>query len=171
MRETTKSRITHHGLGVAMPETKPEVLADYRAAYSEFRTAIEGLTEEQMEKPFLDSWSVREIVAHVAGWHDQLGSGLERIAQGQRAAPEGVDWNDIQGWNDRFAGMAANQRPVDLIQRLDDQTRRFIAALEALPDERYGEGKTTNRMADAAGAHHFREHANDIQQARSAGTI
>jgi uncharacterized protein (TIGR03083 family) len=150
---------------------KQGVIADYRAAYSEFRTAVEGLSEEQMTRPFMDGWGVREVVAHIAGWHEQMATGLERIAQGQRPTPEGVDWNDIQAWNDRFAQGAASSAAVGLIQQLDGDVQRLIAALEALPDDRFGEGKTAVRMAGAAGFEHFREHAAELNEARAAGKI
>ena len=150
---------------------KQALVADYRAAYSEFRTAVEGLTEDQMTKPFLDSWSVREVVGHIAGWHDQMTLGFERMAQGQRPTPEGVNWGDTQGFNDRFAQEVSGRNPVELIQELDGKVQRFISAIEALPDDRFGEGKTANRMAAGAGYEHFREHAADIKQARQAGKL
>lgn len=154
-----------------MATDKQGVIADYRQAYSEFRMAVEGLTEEQMSSPFLDSWSVREVVGHIAGWHDQLATGLERMAQGQRPTPEGVDWSDVQGFNTRFAQDVSGRRPAELIQELDTRAQRFVSALQSLPDDRFGDGKTVNRMAAAAGYEHFREHANDIRAARQAGRL
>lgn len=150
---------------------KQRVINDYRAAYSEFRTAIEGLNEEQMMKPFLDGWSVREVVGHIGGWHDQMTTGLERMAQGQRPTPEGTDWNDVQGFNMRFAQEVSDSRPAALIQGLGGKVERFVGALQALPDDRFGEGKTVNRMAAGAGYEHFREHAQEITQARSSGEL
>jgi uncharacterized protein (TIGR03083 family) len=150
---------------------KQAVITDYRAAYSDFRTAIEGLTEEQMTAPFMDDWGVREVLGHVAGWHDQMALGLERMAQGMRPTPEGVDWSDVQGFNMRFAQDVRGSRASDLVHDLDGKVERFVAALQALPDDRFGEGKTGNRMAAAAGSEHFREHAVEIREARAAGKL
>ncbi len=154
-----------------MAADKASVIADYRAAYAEFRAALDGLSDEQLERPFMDQWGLREVAAHIAGWHDQMATGLERMARGERPTPEGVDWSDVQVWNDRFAVQVNNRRAGDLLRLLDDQTRRFIAAMEALPEDRYGENKTANRIAANAGYEHFREHAEDIHQARAAGTL
>ena len=150
---------------------KQAVIADVQAAYSEFRSAIEGLTDEQLTKPFMEDWSVREVLGHVAGWHDQMALGLERMAQGQRPTPEGVDWSDVQGFNMRFAQDVRGSRVTDVVQDLDGKVQRFVAALQGLPDDRYGEGKTGNRMAAAAGYEHFREHAAEIREARAAGRL
>jgi uncharacterized protein (TIGR03083 family) len=150
---------------------KQQVIADCRAAYGEFRAAVEGLTEEQMIRPFMDGWGVREVVGHIAGWHDQMTLGFQRMAQGQRPTPEGVNWNDTQGFNDRFAREVAGRRAADLLAELDAKVTAMIAALEALPDDRFGEGKTANRMAAGAGYEHFREHAEQIRAARAEGRI
>lgn len=154
-----------------MATDKQGVIADYRAAYSEFRAAVDGLTDEQMTKPFLDEWTVREVVGHIAGWHDQMTLGLQRMAQGQRPTPEGVDWSDTQGFNMRFAQDVSGRRPSDLLQDLDGKAQQFIGALQALPEDRFGEGKTVNRMAAGAGYEHFREHSGEIQGARAAGRL
>lgn len=150
---------------------KHTLIGDYRAAYSEFRAAVEELSEQQMMKPFMGDWSVREVVGHIAGWHDQMALGLERMAEGQRPTPEGVDWGDIQGFNMRFATDVSGANPVELLQKLDSDAERFVTALQALPDDRFGEGKTVNRMAAGAGYEHFREHAHEIKEARSAGRL
>lgn len=154
-----------------MTADKQGVIEDYRAAYSDFRMAIEGLTGEQLTKPFLDGWTVREVVGHIAGWHDQLGQGLRRIAEGQRPTPEGVDWSDVDGWNVRFAGDVSGADPMRLLQDLDSKVAEFAGTLQGVPDDRFGENKTVNRMADGAGAHHFREHAEQINEARAAGRL
>ncbi|MER3420136.1 MAG: hypothetical protein C4290_06255 [Chloroflexota bacterium] len=154
-----------------MAGDKAGVINEYREAYHVLRAVLDRLSDAQMTKPFMDGWSVREVLAHILGWHQQLALGLERMAQGQRPVPEGVDWSDVQGWNDHFAREAAARPPHDLLQELDRATERFLKALEALPDDRFGEGKTANRIAANAGSEHFREHARDIEAALAAGKL
>lgn len=154
-----------------MAADKAGVISEYREAYRALRAALDRLGEAQMTTPFMDGWSVREVLAHILGWHQQLALGLERMAQGQRPVPEGVDWSDVQGWNERFAREAAGRSPRDLLQELEWATERFLKALEALPDDRFGEGKTANRIAANAGYEHFREHARDIETALAAGKL
>ncbi len=150
---------------------KQSVVQEIRSAYREFMDAVEGLSDEQLHKPFLGTWSVREITGHVIGWQEQMTTGFERMARGERPTPEGVDWSDVQSWNDKFAAGVRDRKASELITELDSRVERMIAALEALPDDRFGEGKTVNRMAQAAGFGHFREHAPEIQEARQAGKL
>jgi hypothetical protein len=150
---------------------KQSVINEYQSAYNTFKQAVSGLNEEQLTKQVFDQWSVREVVGHLAGWHEQMTQGLQRMAQGQRPVPEGENWNDVQGYNLRFAQRVQGQSVTQLLQQLDNQVQGFIQALQAIPDDRYGENKTVNRMAAGAGYEHFREHAEEIQAARSAGRL
>ncbi len=154
-----------------MAADKAGVIAEYREAYAGFLAAVSGLSEEQLTRPFMDHWGVREIAAHIAGWHDQLTTGLQRMAQGLRPTPEGANWSEIQAWNDRFAMQASSGTAAAFLRTLDEQSRRFIAALEAVPDDRFGEGKTVNRLAADAGYEHLREHTADIREALAEGKL
>ena len=154
-----------------MAGDKAAVLAEYQAAYQAFRDAIAGLTEGQLEKVAFGEWGIREIAGHLLGWHEQLGGGIQRMAQGLRPTPEGVNWNDVDAWNRDFAGGIGTQTAAEVLAALDAETKKFVAALEAIPAERFGEGKTVNAMASGAGFHHFREHAEEIQQVREAGGL
>ncbi len=154
-----------------MASDKAAVIGEYRESYRALRALLDRLSEAQMTTPFMDGWSVREVLGHILGWHQQLALGLERMAQGQRPAPEGVDWSDVQGWNARFAQEAAGRSVPDLLRDLERETERFLRALEALPEDRFGEGKTVNRIAAGAGFEHFREHARDIEAALATGKL
>jgi uncharacterized protein (TIGR03083 family) len=150
---------------------KQAVIEETRAAYREFMDAVDGLNEEQLTKPFLGTWSVREITGHVIGWQEQMTIGFQRMANGERPSPEGANWADVQSWNDKFAAGVQGRSATELLQDLDSRVEGFIAAIRALPDDRLGEGKTANRMAETAGYGHFREHAPEIKQARESGQI
>jgi hypothetical protein len=150
---------------------KQGVVEETRTAYGEFQDAVRGLSDDQLTTPFLGTWSLREITGHLIGWQEQMTTGFERMARGERPTPEGVNWTDVQSWNDKFATGVQGRAVADLMQELDGRVSMMITALEALPDDRFGEGKTTNRMAEAAGFGHFREHAPEIKAARESGQI
>jgi len=140
--------------------TREQLVDRLDAAYADFRSTLEGLDEVQFETKWLDGqWGVREIVAHLAGWLGQLGGGLERMSRGERPAPAGVDWNDVQHWNDIFAHHAMGKQRAEVLRELEHALDAFKEAAAKLPDERFGEGKTANRMFDAGGIAHFKEHA------------
>jgi hypothetical protein len=150
---------------------KQSVVQELRDAYKEYMGAVEGLNEEQLTKPFLGDWSVREITGHIIGWQEQMTTGFERMARGERPTPEGANWQETQAWNDKFAAGVQERTGTELVQELDGRVEQMIAAIQALPDDRFGEGKTANRMADGSGYGHLREHTPEIQQARQEGKL
>ena len=152
--------------------TKQELIAALEEAHKGFLQTVEGLTNDQFHHKFVDdAWGVKEIVAHLAGWHGELGGGLERIARGERPTQEGDDWNDVQRYNDVFADHSRGKRKEQVIEELASAVTHFTDAAKKVPDERYGEGKTVNKMFEGAGSEHFNEHAEQIREAASRGGL
>ncbi len=139
--------------------TKREELEWHENAYREVRSLVDSIEEPRFEEPWLDGrWGVREIVAHLAGWHREMGAGLERMTRGERPTREGVDWSDVQAWNDRFAREAQGKSKADVLREFDAAVARFREFGAQLPEERFGPGKTANGIIEGAGTNHFREH-------------
>jgi len=152
--------------------SRGELVERLDAAYQEFRAALEGLDEVQFETKWLDDrWGVREIAAHHAGWLGQLGGGLERMSRGEKPAPGGVDWTDVQHWNDIFAHHAMGKRQAEVLKELEHALHAFEEAAARLSDDRFGEGKTANKMFDLAGISHFKEHAAMIRAWRESQVL
>jgi hypothetical protein len=148
--------------------TRKQLIAELDEAYSEFRAAVEGLDEHHFEKKWLGGrWGAREIAAHVAGWLGQLGAGMERMSRGEKPAPEGQrPWTEVDAWNEVFARHSMGKRQDEVLHELEQALKSFRNVALRLPDDRYGEGKTANRMFAAAGAPHLKEHAGILRQWR-----
>jgi hypothetical protein len=150
---------------------KQTIIQELRSAYQEYRDAVDGLDDQQLTTPFLDVWSVRDITGHIVGWHEQFLIGLERMGRGERPSPEGANWGEVQSWNDRFAAQYREADPRVLLTELDGRVEAVVTAIQALPDDRFGEGKTASRMAAGMGYEHFREHAAEVRSARAEGRL
>jgi uncharacterized protein (TIGR03083 family) len=155
-----------------MPNDKASAINELRDEYADFRATLKGLEPPQLEQPFLDGWSVKEIVAHVAGWENEMVAALERMARGERPTPEGVDYSNPDAWNARFAVDAAPISAPTVLARWDQTHQNFVRAAEALPAERYGEKEdgslmTANRMLEGNGFGHYREHIAQIASWRT----
>jgi hypothetical protein len=101
--------------------TRDQLLLEMDAARDRVNEAIAGLNEEQMSRPDLDGWSVKDHLAHLTFWHEMRFFEVSRIARGGRA---GFPVTDVVGGvdpidtiNNRFA---ANRRPLPLAQVLAD---------------------------------------------------
>ena len=138
--------------------------------YRNLRKLIDGLDAAQLERVWFDAWSVKDIVAHIAGWQREMTVALERMARGERPTPEGVDYADADAWNAKFSSAARAVGPSTVIANWQQTHMTYVNAAQALPDDRFGETdgkpKTANRLIETSGFGHYREHAAQIREWR-----
>jgi hypothetical protein len=151
--------------------TKDELLNEAAREYNAFEAAIHGLNEAQLTTVWLGTWSIREIVAHMSGWHREMGPALERLARGERPLPPGVSYDDVDAWNARFVA-AKQDWPLDeVLLELDKSHEYFMHMAAKVPEERLQPGRTAYRIIDLNSAHHYREHADQIRAWRGANDL
>jgi len=145
---------------------KQTVLGELQRAFDEFLASVQGLDERAMSHVFYGAWSVKDIVAHVAGWQHTMTAAMERMARGEKPTPEGVDYSDADAWNARFAAAMHAQNATTVVADLQQSFANYRRAAQALPADRFGEGKTINRLLEGSGYGHYREHLPAIQEYR-----
>jgi len=150
---------------------KEDLLTRAAREYKAFHEALAGLNETQMTEIWLGSWSVKDIVAHMCGWHREMVPALQRLARGEKPLPEGVSYDDVDAWNARFAAEARDTSVADVLLDFDRTHEEFMRAADAVPAERFQPGKTAYRIVDQNSAHHYREHAEQIRQWRATRNI
>ena len=135
--------------------------------YRNLLKAFAGLDEDQLARVWFDQWSVKDIIAHVAGWEREMAGALQRMARGERPTPEGTDYSDSDAWNAKFSGAMHGVDPRTVIASWEQTHATYVAAANALPDDRFGETdgkpKTANRLLETSGFGHYREHAAQIR--------
>jgi hypothetical protein len=151
--------------------SKEELLNEAAREYKALHEALQGLNEAQMTEVWLGTWSVRDIVAHIAGWHQEMGPALERLARGERPIREGVSYDDVDAWNARFAAARRATPVADVLLELDKTHEYFLRVAAAVPLERFQAGKTAWKIVDGNSAHHYHEHAEQIRAWRSSRGI
>lgn len=142
---------------------KEEVLKKLDDGFATLQSDIAGLSDAQLLTVWLDKWNTRDLLAHVAGWHREMGGALERIGRGERPTPEGVDYSDGDAWNAKFTGAKSNALPKDILVELDDSFRSYRAAAAALPEDRFEQGRTVDRIVQTSGINHYIEHGEQIR--------
>jgi hypothetical protein len=148
--------------------TKEELLQAAAREYRTFHEALRGLNEERLAEVWLGTWSVREIVAHISGWHHELAPALLRLARGERPIPEGVSYDDVDAWNATLVAAARDKPVAQVLLDLDRSHEEFMRAAMAVPAERYQPGKTAWKIVDGSTAHHYKEHGDQVRAWRRA---
>jgi hypothetical protein len=144
---------------------KGTMLRQAEDAFTELRQAVNGLSDEEMRRVWLGSWGVREILAHVTGWHREMIPALERLGRGEAPYPDGA-YDDFDSWNARFVEARKGRPSADLLREVDASHRELLTAASRLPDEHFGEGNPASGLVDGVAAGHYREHAEQIRQWR-----
>jgi Protein of unknown function (DUF1706) len=145
---------------------KTTLLSGAETEFAAFKRALAGLDEAQMREVWLGTWSARDIVAHISGWHRELAPALGRMAKGERPIPEGVSYDDVDAWNTRFADARKTALTADILKELDASHASFLQAAAGVPEERYVPGKTAHKIVDFNSRHHYQEHRAQIEEWR-----
>lgn len=76
------------------------LVEDERQSWGEFQALLASLSPEQAERPgyFLEGWSAKDLLAHVAGWLAEAGQVLEQVRVGSFTGRD----MDIEGRNAVF---------------------------------------------------------------------
>lgn len=154
--------------------SKDDLLREMDAGFAGLLDAVDGLSEEQMTRVWYGDpstslrtgWSVRDILAHIAGWHREEIAMLERMARGERAVPESVDYTDDDAWNARFVAKWRAASAGEVLAELKAGKEAYVAAAGRLPEERFEEGRTARRLVRQGCTEHYREHADEIKEWR-----
>ncbi|HEV8616883.1 MAG TPA: ClbS/DfsB family four-helix bundle protein [Methylomirabilota bacterium] len=142
--------------------TKDELLNLAAREYKAFHETLQGLNEEHMAEVWLGTWSIKDIVAHISGWHRELGPALERIARGERPIAQGVSYDDVDAWNAKFAAARRDAEVAEVLLEFDKSHEYFMHAAAGVPADRLQPGKTAWKIIDGNSAHHYREHREQI---------
>lgn len=146
--------------------SRDQLLAETDEGFADLLAAIDGLNDEQMLQVWFGDWSVRDILAHVAGWHREMTELYNRMARGERPVPEGVSFDDSDGWNARFVQSHADTSPATIVEEMKASKEAFVAAARQLPEERFEEGRAAHRVLTGTGAGHYQEHTPVIREWR-----
>ena len=150
---------------------RQELLQQAEEEFDGLKAAIKGLDEGQMREIWLGSWGVREILAHISGWHRELGPALSSMQKGERPIPEGVSYDDVDAWNARFADARRAASTGEILAELDASHAVFMRAAAGVPEERFVPGKTAHKIVDFTSRHHYQEHREQIEAWRKSRAI
>ncbi len=147
----------------AQPGRRDQLLQELDEAFSSLQATHKDLPDGRKRVVMQGTWSVKDILVHISGWHREMARALTRVAKGERAAPEGVDYSNFDAWNARFVE-AARATPVSEVEEeLAESYGVFQEAVTALPENRLIPGRTADRIVHEAGMDHYRHHAAQIR--------
>ncbi|MCH8920225.1 MAG: DinB family protein [Chloroflexi bacterium] len=144
---------------------KSDAIAGLEAARKETLEAINGIPEEKMSAVAFGSWSVKDVLCHLASWEQFAVPDLQRISRGHIPQLATLRLEDVDDWN---AGLMRSRNLFPLPQvmfELEDSRRQFIDALNAQPEGVFATGQMVRMLTDGL-VNGEKGHAADIREWR-----
>ncbi len=144
---------------------KSDAIAVLEAARAETLAAINGIPEEKMTVAAFGSWSVKDVLCHLASWEQFAVPDLQRISRGHIPQLATLRLEEVDDWN---AGLMRSRNLFSLPQamfELEDSRRQFIDALNAQPEGVFAAGQMVRMLTDGL-VNGEKGHAADIREWR-----
>lgn len=143
--------------------SKSDLLAAAEASNVELFSLIASLDEATMSRAAFGEWSAKHVLAHIAGWQRLNAEMMERMARGEHPIPDGEDYGDDDRMNAGFAAETEGKSAAEVVQSARDTFDRFTFAIDALPAERFEDGRFAAQVVQGNGIDHVREHLVEIR--------
>jgi hypothetical protein len=123
---------------------------------AELMQAIDALPAPRRLEVWFGTWSLKDVLAHLATWQDAAALGLEQIARGERPSLPGFEGDD-DAYNAAAVARLEHASWEQLLAMLDAARGRHDAAARGLVGtvavERLEEGRATRRLLDLPATH------------------
>ena len=114
---------------------KPELIRTIQEAHQRVAGAIEHVPDERLLEPAMDDWTGKDLLAHMAWWHDHS----VRVIEGLRADRQPYDTTDPANSTDALNERTHREHmddPPELTRRtFNESFSRLLAALEPVTDD------------------------------------
>jgi hypothetical protein len=120
------------------PRSKPELLAAASDEFDGLRRLAVSIDEAERDNPGLcDSWSLKDILAHLDAWHRMF---LDWEAHGRRGEvipmpAEGYTWTDTPALNARIQAETSGDPWEEVWERLGVSHHQVLDVIESYSDE------------------------------------
>ncbi len=143
---------------------KADVERELVEAWQALASAVDSFPDLELEQPgVVDSWSIKDLLGHIAFWAQQAAHNLELIDAGrgddvQRPGSE----MELDEWNERERRLRQDRPLARVREEWLDSIQSAMQALAAFPAERLEEevrgGQTAIRLLAADTYEHYCEH-------------
>lgn len=143
--------------------TRSQLLSKVDARWTELVASYADLSAADMtEAGVTGSWSVKDIIAHVAVWDEEALTHLPAVLAGRKPPRYSVTHGGIDAFN---AQMTQRNRDVslrDVLRLRDDTHGRLMVFLESVPESEYGSDTRFRRRLRLDTYGHYAVHTKAI---------
>jgi hypothetical protein len=148
---------------VAYAVTVKELFARMDSGWSSFKAAAAAWPSERMDEHIEeDGWSRKQMLAHIAAWHDATHDRLGKMilsGQPEEGAP------DEDAFNARIARQAIGRTAGEILKEMEMTYNRLRRQVSRLTDQQLkADDGWASQVVAANTYEHYAEHAGDVYQ-------
>ena len=123
---------------------------------------IETCRIRDIERPFIDRWSLKDIVGHVATWEAEVLKAIRELREGSR--PELLDFDEskINEWNEDRRLRKAELGFQSVFEQLLGGHQRLVDEIALIGDEDVATEGTVHNLLVQSDIDHLVEHWHEI---------
>ena len=114
---------------------KPELIRTIREAHQRLAGAIEHTPDERLVEPVMGDWTGKDLLAHIAWWHDHSVLVIEGLRAGRQPYDATDPANSTDAFNERTHRQHVDDPPELTRRAFTESFTRLLAALEPVTDE------------------------------------
>jgi len=104
------------------------------AAHHELTQVVEGISDDQLRDPAMGDWTGKDVLAHLAWWHDHSVLVIESLRAGRQPYDETDPANTTDAFNARVHREHLDDSPDATRAALNQSFDRLLAAMKPLTD-------------------------------------
>ena len=119
-------------------KTKALVIEKLTTDRKRLEQNLSRLTPEEMVLPgVVGSWSVKDVLAHLADWEAHMPAWVQAARTGDPVAQieEGLKWGEFDAFNQRIYARHRDQTLEEVLAYFHQVHQKFMEMVAAMPDE------------------------------------
>ena len=143
------------------------MLSRLDAAWTAFRSAYDGMSNEQLLEPGVaGDWSVKDLIAHVSWWEEEALTHLPHIAAGGRPPRYSAKYSGIDAFNALMADRKRELSLAEVLRQAAETHERLVAYVGSVPEEHFVRETRFRRRLRLDTFAHYPIHARAIRRWR-----
>ncbi|MCJ7547863.1 MAG: DinB family protein [Deltaproteobacteria bacterium] len=147
---------------------RSQLLKRLEKAWEALEASYAGLSDlEMMEPGVTDTWSVRDIIAHVTWWEEEALMHLPLILEGGKPPRYSVTYGGIDAFNALMTEQKRNLSLSEVLRQRDDTHRRLIDFIQNVPEDQFVRETRFRRRLRLDTYNHYLKHSEWIRSWRA----
>ena len=147
---------------------RSQLLKRLEKAWQALEASYAGLSDQEMMEPgATDTWSVRDIIAHVTWWEEEALTHLPLILAGGKPPRYSVTYGGIDAFNALMTEKKRNLSLSEVLRQRDDTHRRLIDLIQSVPEDQFIRETRFRRRLRLDTYSHYLKHAEAIRSWRA----